>query len=130
MFTFKKEERLCSKKLLGKLFHDGSSFLVYPFRITHLQEPLSQNLCAQVVINVSKRKFKHAVDRNQIKRRIREIYRLHKGDLFYPILRQRGVQVIFSINYIGKDILPYSSMEKKLILALKQLIKAYVEEGN
>ena len=128
MYTFKKEERLCNQRLLDKLFHNGSSFLVYPFRIVHQLETLPHNISAQVVIGVSKRKFKHAVDRNLIKRRTREAYRLHKQSLLYSFLKLQDKQIIFSINYIGKEITDYNFREKKLIAALKQLTKAYIED--
>lgn len=121
MYKFLKEERLCSKKLLEKLFHNGSSFLVYPFRIVFLVEDVPGNFPAQVVIAVSKRKFKRAVDRNLIKRRVREAYRLNKQELVYSFLHQKNISLIFSIHYIGKDIAEYAFIEKKLKLALKKL---------
>ena len=125
MHTFKKEERLCSKKLLDKLFHNGSSFLVYPFRIVSLPETLTFDVRAQVVIAVSKRKFKRAVDRNLIKRRVREAYRLNKAELLYPFLSEKNFQLIFSIHYIGKDIPEYQFIEKKLKQAIKKLTESY-----
>lgn len=124
MFTFKKEERLCSKKLLEKLFHSGSSFLLYPFRIVWLPESLPPGIRAQVVISVPKRRFKKAVDRNLIKRRIREIYRLHKASGLYASLEASDQQLLLGISYIGKTITEYPLMEKKLKLALEQLVEA------
>lgn len=127
MYTFKKEERLCSKRLLEKLFHNGSSFLVYPFRIVSVPETLTVDFPAQIVIAVSKRKFKHAVDRNLIKRRMREAYRLNKDELLYPFLRERGLNLIISIHYIGNEITEYSFMEKKLKQAIRKLTDSYAE---
>ena len=127
MYTFNKEERLCSKKLLEKLFHSGSSFLLYPFRIVWLPENLSANVYAQVVISVPKRRFKRAVDRNLIKRRIREIYRLNKSEQLYSFLTGNSVRLIFGINYVGKNIADYSFMEKKLKAALDQLRQEYIK---
>jgi ribonuclease P protein component len=128
MYTFKKEERLCSKKLLEKLFHNGSSFLLYPFRIVWLPSSLSDPMLpVQVVINVPKRRFKHATDRNLIKRRVREVYRLHKGELLYPFLIERESQIILSINYIGKEISEYPLIEKKLKASLEKLKTVYNE---
>lgn len=122
MYTFKKEERLCSKKLLEELFHNGSSFLLYPFRIIWLPSShIDSTVPVQVVINVSKRRFKRAADRNLIKRRIREVYRLHKSDLLYPFLTERGSQILLSLNYIGKEISEYALIEKKLKASLEKL---------
>ncbi len=127
MYTFKKEERLCSKKLLEELFHNGSSFLLYPFRISWLPSLLNHDIPVQVVINVSKRKFKRATDRNLLKRRIREVYRLHKGQLLYSFLRERNLQILLSINYIGKEISEYIVIDKKLKAALEKLKSGYDE---
>ncbi|MEO8794946.1 MAG: ribonuclease P protein component [Daejeonella sp.] len=123
MYTFKKEERLCSKKLLDKLFHSGSSFLLYPFRITWLAENLAGLFPVQVVISVPKRRFKRAVDRNLLKRKIREIYRLNKSDLLYKQLGENNITLIAAIQFIGKDISDYAFLDKKLKLALEQLVK-------
>ena len=127
MYTFKKEERLCSKKLLEKLFSNGSSFLIYPFRITWLLQELPADVPAQVVISVSKRKFKKAVDRNLIKRRTREIYRLHKEEFLYSFVKG---QIALGINYVGNEVHDYRMMEKKLTLAFLKLEKLYTEQDG
>ena len=121
MYTFKKEERLCSKRLLEKLFHNGSSFLLYPYRIVWLAEKLPAKVPVQVVINVPKRRFKKAVDRNLIKRRIREIYRLNKSEQLYSYFSGSEIQLLVGIHYVGKDIPDYGFMDKKLKLAFEQL---------
>lgn len=127
MYTFKKEERLCSKKLIEELFHNGSSFLLYPFRIVWLRHPLPTSVPAQVVINVPKRRFKKAVHRNLIKRRIREIYRLNKGSELYNFLEDHSGQLLLGIHYVGKDIVDYHLMEKKFKLVLIQLKELYLK---
>lgn len=119
MYTFKKEERLCSKRLLTKLFHNGSSFILHPFRVTWMNEALT--VPAQLVISIPKRKFKRAVDRNLLKRRIREAYRLHKSQSLYPFLSQ--APILLGITYIGKEITPYSHLEKKLVAIFGKLNK-------
>lgn len=127
MYTFKKEERLCSKKLIDELFHNGSSFLLYPFRIVWLKHSLPENVRVQVVINVPKRRFKKAVHRNLIKRRIREVYRLNKSSELYPFLEGHSAQLLLGIHYVGKDIAEYEFIEKKFKLALVQLKAAYLK---
>ena len=126
MYTFKNEERLCSKKLLDKLFHNGSSFLLYPFRITWLvTDRLPAEVPVQVVISVSKRKFRRAVDRNLLKRRMREIYRQNKAEMVYSRLDK---PLLLAISYIGNDISEYRFMEKKLKLGLDKLRQQFEEQ--
>lgn len=121
MNTFKKEERLCSKKSLDLLFKNGSSFLVYPFRITYLFVDELHQYPAQVVINVAKKRYKHAVDRNLIKRRTREAYRLQKELLLYSYLQDHTKLLLLSLQFIGKEKYEYDFFEKKLASALKKL---------
>jgi ribonuclease P protein component len=121
MYTFKKEERLCNKKLIDGLFHNGSSFLCYPFKVSWLFNTGQQQVCAQVLFSVSKRRFKHAVDRNLIKRRMREAYRLNKQQQLYDVLAGVDKQIVLSLGYIGKGIEPYELIEKKMLKLLIQL---------
>ena len=77
-FTFRKEERLSKEKHIQELFDKGSSFYLFPFKVLFLPNPDPAVQHHQVLISVSKKNFKRAVDRNLIKRRIREAYRLQK----------------------------------------------------
>jgi len=121
MYTFKKEERLCNKKLIDALFHNGSSFLCYPFKASWLftDEPLEYPV--QILLIVSKKRFKRAVDRNLIKRRMREAYRLHKQKHLYDILNSGDKKILLSLGYIGKEISPYAFTEKKMLKLFAQL---------
>ena len=120
-YTFTKEERLCNKKLIDELFHNGSSFLCYPFKVSWLivNEPLL--FPAQVLFSVSKKRFKRAVDRNLIKRRIREAYRLYKQQYLYTGLQDCEMKIIFSIGFIGKEISSYELIDKKMLKLLNEL---------
>lgn len=124
MNTFHKEERLCSRKSLDLLFKNGSSFLLYPYRISYLRVTEARRFPAQVVINVAKKRYKRAVDRNLIKRRSREAYRLLKEKELYTLLDDVDQLLLLSIQFVGKKIYEFSFLEKKLNLVFKRLTAA------
>lgn len=121
MNTFNKEERLCSRKLLDLLFKNGSSFLLYPYRISYLFVAETHRFPAQVVINVAKKRYKRAVDRNLIKRRTREAYRLQKEAALYSLLADPDRLLLLSVQFVGKKIYDYPFLEKKLAGAFRRL---------
>ncbi len=119
--TFRKYERLCSCKLIDTLFDSGYRIMVYPFSVYWcVCETTTIPSQTQVLIGVSKRKFKHAVDRNKIKRLIRECFRLHKQEL-YIYLIENNCKILVSINYIHGEIPSYSFLEKKYLKMLTLL---------
>ena len=118
MYTFTKEERLCNKRLIDSLFHNGSSFLCYPFRVSWLANT-EVPAPVQVLFAVPKKRFKHAVDRNLLKRRIREAYRLNKQEQLYNALGE--TKLILALNYVGKEIEPYELIHKKMVKLMGQL---------
>jgi len=92
----------------------------YPFKMVWLKEPGEVGL--KVVFSVPKRKFKRAVDRNQIKRKLREAYRKHKHGCQKAIDSQNTCVSLFLI-YLGKDIPRSEIVEDKIILLLNRLTK-------
>jgi len=130
MYTFKKEERLCNKRLIDELFHSGSSFLCYPFKASWLYHTQPQQYPVQVLFSVPKRRYKRAVDRNLIKRCMRESYRLHKQQNLYNLLQSADKTIVLSVGYIGKEIAPYSVIEKKMQKLLTQLAEQLTATNN
>ena len=130
MYTFKKEERLCNKRLIDELFHSGSSFLCYPFKASWLYHTQPQQYPVQVLFSVPKRRYKRAVDRNLIKRCMRESYRLHKQKNLYNLLQSADKTIVLSVGYIGKEIAPYSVIEKKMQKLLTQLAEQLTATNN
>jgi ribonuclease P protein component len=121
MYTFKKEERLCNKKLIDELFHSGSSFLCYPFKASWQFIDAPQSFPVQVLFAVSKKRFKRAVDRNLIKRRMREAYRLNKQQYLYDLLTGIDKRIVLSLGFIGKEITASDFTQKKMLKLLSQL---------
>jgi ribonuclease P protein component len=123
MPTFKKHERLCSKKLLDQLFADGKSMLMYPVKFTFLEIKLENLSPAQVVFIVPKKRFKKANKRNLIRRRMREAYRLEK-DNFYTELYNNNLQAIISISYVANELLSYGILKEQIFKGLNSVGKA------
>lgn len=130
MNKFYKEERLCSKKSLDLLFKKGSSFLLYPYRATFVFDAQPHKFPAQVVINVAKKRYKHAHDRNLIKRRTREAYRLQKQAGLYELLPSKNELLLLGLQYVGKEIYPYAFLEKRLGQLFKKLLTQINNEDN
>jgi ribonuclease P protein component len=107
---------------MGDLFLSGQSFLCYPLRIVwKTYNELPTESAAQVGFSVPKRSFKHAVDRNQLKRRMRESYRHHKHQL-YGSLQQSDSRMALMMIYIAKEELPYSKIEPAIVKALHKIM--------
>ena len=90
--TFTKAERLCSKKLIDALFGGGSaSMAAFPLRVVYrLSEPAGDDYVpVAVLISVPKKRLRHAVDRNRMKRQVREAYRRHKQSLWARLSEQK-----------------------------------------
>ena len=88
-------------------------------------EPIPQP--AQMAISVQKRLFKKAVQRNLLKRRIREAYRKNKSELYLK-LESSNTNIVFMLIYTGSSILSYQEIEKKIIVVLGRLKEELAKE--
>jgi ribonuclease P protein component len=119
---FPKEERLSSKKIIEELFSKGSSNYLYPFRIIMLGKNEENKDFPRILITVPKKNFKKAVDRNRIRRQIREAYRKNKSVIFSE---KNGIMPLYlAIIYSAKEKIDYKELEKKLILIFLRCTKA------
>jgi ribonuclease P protein component len=117
--TLGKLERLKSKKLIEKLYQDGNSVKSFPLRMMYLQTAHTSDFPAQVGVSVAKRNFKLAVDRNRIKRLMREAYRLQK-EIVYDQLDE---PYVFMISYLGKKEVPYEEVYSNMNKLLTSFVK-------
>ncbi len=118
--TFKKEEKLKKRKLIGKLFAEGKSLSAFPLRLIYLQIEHDSPYKIQAGVSVSKRNFKRAVDRNRIKRLMREVYRKNKYLLYES---EHTKKHIFMFIYTGKKEEDYLMLEKQM----KRLINKFLQ---
>jgi ribonuclease P protein component len=119
-FTLGKQERLKSRKLIGRLYAEGNSVKAFPLRMMYLQTLHTSNFPAQVGVSVAKRNFKKAPDRNRLKRLMRETYRLQKG-IVYDNLEN---PYVFMISYIGREEMPYEELFSKM----NKLLTLFIQE--
>ena len=110
---------MCSKRLIDSLFHNGSSFFIYPYRVVFLRVDGASTI--QVLLSVPKRRFRHAVQRNLLKRRMRECYRVQKGELLYPAVEGKPYGLAFAVQYVGNEVLDFSFMRERMAAVLEKL---------
>lgn len=111
--TFNKQERLCSKKQMDLLFSKGSSTFGHPLKFIFIAVETNLQFPAQALFVVPKRQFKKAHDRNKLKRRMREAYRLNKLN-FYEQLNSANKKIICAFIYVGKKQEEYATIEKAI----------------
>ena len=110
--SFNKKEKLKSEKLIGQLFDEGASVGQFPLRLFYLKSTFSEDVTFKTAVSVSKKNIKKAVDRNRIKRLIREAYRLNKLEFFNNTNEQYALMIL----YLGKDIPDFNLINSKLKL--------------
>jgi ribonuclease P protein component len=120
--TFTKAERLYHKKLIQQLYAGGSRFSIPPFRIRWLLVAPENPAPARLLISVPRAALPGAVNRNLIKRRIREAYRRHKSHL-YTALKASPYQLLIGITYSSQTLIPTPGIQEKIIVILHRLTK-------
>jgi len=121
--SFVKAERLCSKILITNLFSKGNRVITqFPFRVLWQFVNETQNTHpAKVMVSVSKRNFPHAVDRNRIKRQMRELYRTKKH-LLYEVLKHANKNIVISITFQSKTHLKHEELNVAFDQVLQKIM--------
>lgn len=123
MSTFPKSEKLCSKIVIGSLFQGGKKVKKFPMVLLYAnQTDFEQH---KIAFSVPKRNFKKAVDRNRIKRQLREIYRLNK----YRIDELTSQKLAMFLIYNSNKMPSYQELEKNFMLLLERLKKDVSNEN-
>jgi ribonuclease P protein component len=118
-FTYPKTEKLKSKNTIDLLFSEGKSVSKYPLRLVFVENPLEEKEKIKMGVSVSKKYFKHAVDRNYFKRVLRECYRLNKHILTENLEKPYA----FMFFYQSKDCLTYQEINEKTIKLFQKFVE-------
>lgn len=119
---YSQKEKLKSETLISQLFSEGRSVSAYPLRMVYLETTFTEDIKIKAGVSVSKRNFKNAVDRNHIKRLLREAYRLNKSTYFNKLSTQNALMIL----YIGKEKPTYNQVDKKM----KQLLEKFIDKST
>ena len=109
---------------MNQVFAEGKSFNAYPLKLAYTLQDQSDASPAKVAVGASSRYFKKAVDRNRVKRLLRENYRLHKQELLELIPENKQVSVF--ILFLGKDLSETGLIADKMPQALQKLGKSFL----
>ena len=112
--TFPKHSKLCGKERIAALYKGGKRFTAWPLRVTW--QPTEGE--TQVLVWASKSLFKHAVQRNRLRRLMREAYRLHQDILRIQDSEVRGRNYLIAFNYMDKEEQSFAVIEKAVVKAL------------
>ena len=120
-YGFSKQERICKRDDFHELLAKGQVIYCYPFRCVYVWRD-AVSFSARIGISVSRKRFKHAVDRNRVKRLIRENYRLEKN-LLYQHYADCNQSLDILIIYTETKIPSFLLFQKSFIKLINKLIK-------
>ncbi|WP_417264758.1 ribonuclease P protein component [Brumimicrobium sp.] len=119
---FGKKYKLCSKTVMASIFEKGKQEKAYPFLLRYLKADLKTDAKFQVVISVPKRKFKKAVDRNRIKRLIREAVRKKKY-ILEDAIESEDQQLALFLIYTASEEETYQRILNKIEVLFLRLVE-------
>lgn len=117
-FTFSKDERVTGTNRVDRLFESGDSFMAYPLRVVYGKREKINSTQLSILVSVPKKRLRAAVDRNRMKRLIREAYRLNRPLIF---TQGRIIDAHYDIAfvYVKNEKDSYKNIEKAVRKALQ-----------
>lgn len=128
LFSYQSKEKLKSRKLMDQLFTVGKSVSVFPVKVFYNEVNIDLDFPVKVGVGVSSRNFKKAVDRNRIKRLLREAYRLNKQPLI-EFASSKNKKIILFFLYVEKSLTDLETLQNKLPMVIDKLIKQLNENS-
>ncbi len=128
-YSLNKNERLKKRDDIQHLFAHGKSEFAHPIKLYYQLKENNSDTPLLFGVSVPKKKFKKAVDRNLIKRRIREAYRLNQIPL-KNLMAEKGHCLMIMPVYIADEIQDYKQIEGKIILLLQRLLRIYEQDNQ
>ena len=129
-FFFPKTEKLCSDKLIDRLFAEGNREIgSFPVRLVYLQVPPEEISGINLLVSVSKRHFKRAVKRNRVKRQLREYYRLNSQKL-KSVLAADNQGLLLALIYTDGKLWSTEKLNKRLDSAFEKLLSVLIQKSE
>ncbi|MDR2848068.1 MAG: ribonuclease P protein component [Bacteroidales bacterium] len=120
-YTLCKEEHLCGKRAITELFASGKSYFQAPYKLVWIVVAEPYPYPSRFAVAVPKRLFKHAVDRNLLKRRTREAFRLNKQLLAAAV--KEGQHIRLMLIYTSGKLLPYGDLDAAMKKILQHIAR-------
>ncbi len=126
--TLNKDEKLCSRIAVDRLFGEGKSLMAFPLRAAYRLRPRGEHP-VQFLISIPKKRIRKAVMRVTLRRRVREAYRLSRQKLLLEPLEQMGWGVDIAFVYLDSTLAPYSVIDEKMTSLLTRIVRAAQEQS-
>jgi len=123
--TFTKAERLCNKRIITELFNYSGNQVIneYPFILKwQVNQTIITSFPAQIVITISRKYSSKAINRNRIRRQIRELYRCNKNRI-YEYLELSHVHISLLLIFVGKEGLDFEFLKNRFNILIERFIK-------
>ena len=126
-YKLHKDEKLCSRAAVNRLFDEGRSLMAFPLRAAYRLRPRGDHP-VQFLISIPKKRIRKAVGRVALRRRVREAYRLNRRQLLLPVLDQLDCGVDIAFVYLDNTQAPYSVINEKMVGLLNRIAQAAAQQ--